>query len=64
MKDREDSTAGFKQVFVIYIDQKLSKSGEKETYYLLRFTNGDLLGLIVFKNQSNICAVLLGDIVQ
>lgn len=63
MKDREDPTAGFTQVFVIYTDQKLSKSGEKETCYLLRFTNGDLLGLTVFKNQSNIRAVSPGDTV-
>ena len=29
VKDGEDSTAGFKQVFLVYVDQKLLKSGEK-----------------------------------
>lgn len=47
MKDREDSTAGFKQVFLVYVDQKLKsgRGGEGDTYHLLRLTNGYLLDL-------------------
>lgn len=62
VKDREDSTAGFEQVFLVYIDQKLLKLGE-ENVSLPEDYKWDLLGLIIFKKQSNICAVLLGDTV-
>lgn len=51
MKNGEDSTAGFKQVFLVYTDQKLVKSGEKH-HHLLRFTDGDLLDFIVLKKKS------------
>lgn len=66
MKDREDSTAGFKQVFLVYVDQKL-KSGrggrghisltEVDKWVLIR--SRSLIS--VFSKESNIHAVLPGD---